>query len=69
MGPLRAIKSPDAAWVSRARIESLTETELAGFCPLAPDVAIEVASRRRTRRTTNGSVARRRRDRRRLTRR
>ena len=44
IGPHRAIKSPDAAWVSRARIDSLNETELAGFWPLSPDVAIEVAS-------------------------
>ncbi len=44
IGPHGAIKSPDAAWVSRARIDALNETELAGFWPLCPDVAIEVAS-------------------------
>jgi Uma2 family endonuclease len=44
IGPHRAIKSPDASWVSQSRIDSLNEIELAGFWPLSPDVAIEVRS-------------------------
>jgi Uma2 family endonuclease len=44
IGPHRAIKSPDASWVTQSRIDSLNEIELAGFWPLSPDVAIEVRS-------------------------
>jgi len=44
IGPHRAIKSPDASWVSQSRIDSLNEIEVAGFWPLSPDVAIEVKS-------------------------
>jgi Uma2 family endonuclease len=40
----RAVKSPDAAWVSAPRIEALSASERAGFWPLSPDVAIEINS-------------------------
>ena len=38
------VKSPDASWVSQARIETLTPEQRSGFWPLSPDVAIEVCS-------------------------
>ncbi len=44
IGDRGAVKSPDASWVSEARVGSLTAEELAGFWPLSPDVAIEVKS-------------------------
>jgi Uma2 family endonuclease len=44
IGSHRAIKSPDASWVSQSRIDSLNKIELAGFWPLSPDLAIEVRS-------------------------
>jgi Uma2 family endonuclease len=40
----RAVKCPDAAWVSAERIERLSESERSGFWPGSPDVAIEVKS-------------------------
>jgi Uma2 family endonuclease len=40
----RIVKSPDASWVSRARIDALTAAERRVFYPLSPDVAIEVCS-------------------------
>jgi Uma2 family endonuclease len=44
IGPLQRIYSPDAAWVSRPRIDALTPLERSGFWPLSPDVVIEVRS-------------------------
>jgi Uma2 family endonuclease len=44
IGRRGAVKSPDASWVSRPRIDALTAAERAGFWPLSPDVAIEVNS-------------------------
>jgi Uma2 family endonuclease len=44
IGPRRAIKSPDASWVSENRIDALTQIQRARFWPLSPDVAIEVNS-------------------------
>jgi Uma2 family endonuclease len=38
-------RSPDVAWVSLERWESLTEEEKAGFPPLCPDFVIELRSR------------------------
>ena len=44
IGPRHAMKVPDASWVSKTRIATLTEGESAGFWPLSPDVAIEIKS-------------------------
>jgi Uma2 family endonuclease len=44
IGSRGAVKSPDASWVSAARIATLTAEEYATFWPLSPDVAIEVRS-------------------------
>jgi Uma2 family endonuclease len=44
IGPKQRVYSPDAAWVSQARIDSLGPTRPSGFWPLSPDVAIEVKS-------------------------
>ncbi len=44
IGPGRRLVSPDASWVSSERMRTLSESELAGFWPLSPDVAIEVRS-------------------------
>jgi Uma2 family endonuclease len=40
----RAVKSPDAAWVSAPRIARLSAVDRAGFSRLSPDVAIEIKS-------------------------
>jgi len=40
----RAVKSPDAAWVSAPRIERLSAAERTGFWRVSPDVAIEIKS-------------------------
>jgi Uma2 family endonuclease len=37
-------RSPDAAWVSNERIESIPKAERKGFAPFCPDFAIEVKS-------------------------
>jgi len=42
--PNGADRSPDAAWVSRARWESLTPKQRKGFVPLCPDFVIELRS-------------------------
>jgi Uma2 family endonuclease len=42
--PNGATRSPDAAWVLSERLERLSESERRGFLPLAPDLAIELAS-------------------------
>ena len=42
--PNGAIRSPDAAWVLRERLERLSEAQRRGFLPLAPDLVIELAS-------------------------
>jgi len=44
IGPGKAVKSPDASWVSQERIEALPPDKTEGFWPLSPDVAIEVRS-------------------------
>ena len=43
--PNGAQRSPDLAWVSRARWEALTEQEQEEFPPLCPDFVIELRSR------------------------
>ncbi|MBE9168083.1 Uma2 family endonuclease [Pleurocapsales cyanobacterium LEGE 06147] len=42
--PNGAERSPDAAWISLERWQSLTREEQAGFPPLAPDFVIELRS-------------------------
>lgn len=42
--PNGAKRSPDAAWVSRARWEKLNEEERLKFPPLAPDFVVELRS-------------------------
>jgi Uma2 family endonuclease len=42
--PNGAIRSPDAAWVHRERLASLTDKQKRGFMPLAPDFVVELAS-------------------------
>ena len=42
--PDGSIKVPDAAWVSRARIDALSKAQRVGFPPLCPDFVIEVRS-------------------------
>jgi Uma2 family endonuclease len=39
-----ARRSPDASWISRARLEGLTPDELTGFWHLCPDFVIELRS-------------------------
>jgi Uma2 family endonuclease len=42
--PNGAMRSPDAAWVGRARLENLSRRQKEQFIPLCPDFVIEVAS-------------------------
>ncbi|WP_017658943.1 Uma2 family endonuclease [Baaleninema simplex] len=42
--PNGAIRSPDAAWVSRSRWDALTPEQRRGFPPLCPDFVIELRS-------------------------
>jgi Uma2 family endonuclease len=42
--PNGADRSPDAAWVSRERWESLTPQQRQGFVPLCPDFVVELRS-------------------------
>ncbi len=42
--PTRAARSPDAAWVSKARLATVTKRDLAKFPPLAPEFIVEVMS-------------------------
>ena len=42
--PDGAVRSPDAAWVSRARLASLTAEQRMQFLPLCPDFVIELRS-------------------------
>jgi Uma2 family endonuclease len=44
--PNRAERSPDAAWVSKARWEKLTDKEQEAFPPLCPDFVVELRSPR-----------------------
>ena len=40
-----AVFSPDAAWISRQRWESLTSEQQEGFIPLCPDFVVELRSK------------------------
>lgn len=42
--PNGAVRSPDAAWISNARWQSLTSKEQSGFVPLTPDFVVELRS-------------------------
>ncbi|HVF87525.1 MAG TPA: Uma2 family endonuclease [Pyrinomonadaceae bacterium] len=42
--PNGAKRSPDASWVSKSRLASLTEDERAKFLPLCPDFVVELRS-------------------------
>ena len=42
--PTGGMRSPDAAWVKRSRLEKLSHREKERFIPLCPDFLIEVAS-------------------------
>ncbi|TDN40114.1 Uma2 family endonuclease [Hymenobacter sp. UV11] len=42
--PDRAVRSPDAAWVSQARWEALTPEQRRKFPPLCPDFVVELRS-------------------------
>lgn len=42
--PNGAIRSPDAAWVSRSRWDALTSEQRRGFPPLCPDFVTELRS-------------------------
>lgn len=42
--PNDAIRSPDASWVARDRLDALAPSDLEGFLPLCPDFAVELRS-------------------------
>ena len=42
--PNGAIRSPDTAWVAKARWEALTPEQRRGFAPICPDFVLELAS-------------------------
>jgi Uma2 family endonuclease len=42
--PNGAVRSPDASWVERSRLEALTNEQRRKFIPLCPDFAIELRS-------------------------
>ena len=42
--PNNAMRAPDAAWVSRTRLETITEAQREKFLPLAPEFVIELRS-------------------------
>jgi Uma2 family endonuclease len=46
-----AMRSPDAAWVAKARLDTLTTEEKHKFIPLAPDFVIELRSDTDSRKT------------------
>jgi len=42
--PNGAVRSPDASWVERSRLEALTDEQRKKFVPLCPDFVIELRS-------------------------
>ncbi len=42
--PDGSVRSPDAAWVRRTRLDQLTTEQRSGFIPLCPDFVIELRS-------------------------
>lgn len=43
--PNRAIRSPDASWVSQERWDALTPEQKEGFAPISPDFVVELRSK------------------------
>jgi Uma2 family endonuclease len=44
IGPGAEVRSPDASWISQARLDALTDEQYDGFWPLSPDVVVEIKS-------------------------
>jgi len=42
--PNRAVRSPDAAWILKSRVDAFSEQEQEKFLPLCPDFVIELKS-------------------------
>jgi len=42
--PDGSVRSPDASWVSQARVDALTDAEKRGFAPVCPEFLIEILS-------------------------
>ncbi len=42
--PDKAVRCPDASWISRARVDALTREERRHFVPLCPEFLVEVIS-------------------------
>ena len=42
--PNNARRSPDAAWVQREKVDSLTKEQKEGFAPFCPDFVVELSS-------------------------
>jgi Uma2 family endonuclease len=42
--PNRAVRSPDAAWIERSRLEALSKAQRKKFIPLCPDFVLELGS-------------------------
>ena len=42
--PDKSVRSPDASWISEARVAKLTPAEKRGFAPICPDFLIEILS-------------------------
>jgi Uma2 family endonuclease len=42
--PNGAVRSPDASWVERRKLETLTDEQRKGFPPLCPDFVVELRS-------------------------
>lgn len=40
--PNRAVRSPDAAWIKRSRLETFSPTQRKKFIPLCPDFVLEL---------------------------
>lgn len=43
--PNSAVRSPDVAWISRERWDTIPETDRQGFAPLCPDFIVEIRSK------------------------
>jgi Uma2 family endonuclease len=47
----KSVRSPDASWVSSARIDALTKEEREGFAPVCPEFLVEILSPSDSRKT------------------
>jgi Uma2 family endonuclease len=54
--PDGAVRSPDACWVSIARIAQLTEAQKKGFAPVCPEFLIEIISESDSRATLEAKM-------------